>query len=168
VRDATVRLVFTLSSTKSWPIEARFDCQLHFRQIGSKPEVVKARQVIFEFLEPILVVIANLKFGESHFYASAPKGEGAMTVSASDGPQSNDPGRPKAKDTWDKVDVIGKLLGAIAIPVGIAVLGAFANFVLQDRASREKTNEIAIAILQSKDQNIPELNRAVATALACS
>jgi hypothetical protein len=63
----------------------------------------------------------------------------------------------KPKDGWDKADIVGKLLGAIAIPIGVAVVGVSANIILQDRAAKQKTDEIAITILQSKDPGIPAL-----------
>jgi hypothetical protein len=46
--------------------------------------------------------------------------------------------QPKPKDAWDKADVIGKLLGSILIPFGIAAVGYFVNITLQDRAAKQK------------------------------
>jgi lysozyme len=65
--------------------------------------------------------------------------------------------RPKPKDVWDKADILGRLLGSILIPVGLAVAGFYVNSALQDRQAKEKTAEIAVTILQSKDNSMPEL-----------
>jgi hypothetical protein len=64
---------------------------------------------------------------------------------------------PKPKDRWDKTDIVGKLLGSILIPIGLAIAGYFVNGALQDRASKQKTAEIAITILQSKEATSPAL-----------
>lgn len=65
--------------------------------------------------------------------------------------------QPKPKDAWDKADILGKLLGSILIPVGLAATGYYVNAALQDRAAKEKTAEIAVTVLQSSDTSIPEL-----------
>ncbi len=78
-------------------------------------------------------------------------------------PQSAD---AKHKDAWDKADIVGKLLGSILIPVGVAIAGIFVNLALQERTLKEnvalqeriakqKTAEIAVTVLQSKDTTIP-------------
>jgi hypothetical protein len=67
--------------------------------------------------------------------------------------------RPKPKDIWDKIDVIGKLLGSILIPIAVTAAGFFVNLALQDRAAKQKTAEIAITVLQSKDTSTPELRK---------
>lgn len=64
---------------------------------------------------------------------------------------------PKPKDAWDRADIIGKLLGSILIPVTLALAGYFVNAALQDRAAKQKTLEIAVSVLQSKDTTTPEL-----------
>jgi hypothetical protein len=64
---------------------------------------------------------------------------------------------PKTKDAWDKIDIIGKLLGSILIPVGLAAAGFFVNSAFQERASKQKTEEIVITVLQSKDTTTPAL-----------
>jgi hypothetical protein len=63
----------------------------------------------------------------------------------------------KPKDIWDKIDVIGKLLGTILIPFALVATGFFVNLTLQDRAAKEKTAEIAITVLQSNSTALPEL-----------
>jgi GH24 family phage-related lysozyme (muramidase) len=63
----------------------------------------------------------------------------------------------KAKDAWDRADIIGKLLGSILIPVTLAVVSYLVNMSLQERAAREKRLEIAISVLQSKDTGTPAL-----------
>jgi hypothetical protein len=64
----------------------------------------------------------------------------------------------KPKDIWDKVDVVGKLLGAILIPFALAAAGFYVNLTLQDRAAKEKTVEIAITVLQQSNSTaLPEL-----------
>jgi hypothetical protein len=52
-------------------------------------------------------------------------------------PQDIAPSSQKRKDGWDKADILGKLLGAIAIPVGLAVVGYWANAALQDRTAKD-------------------------------
>jgi hypothetical protein len=37
---------------------------------------------------------------------------------------------PKAKDAWEKIDIVGKLLGSIFIPIA----GFFVNSALHDKA----------------------------------
>jgi lysozyme len=64
---------------------------------------------------------------------------------------------PKLKDLWDKIDIVGRLLGSILIPVGLAVTGYLVNSALAERQAKEKTAEIAVSILQSKDSSTPEL-----------
>ena len=74
--------------------------------------------------------------------------------------------QPKSKDAWDKADIIGKLLGSILIPVGVAAVGIFINLAIQERteaqkrdeissAAKLKTEEIAITVLQSKETPLP-------------
>lgn len=85
----------------------------------------------------------------------------------------------KPKDGWEKVDIIGKLLGSIAIPLAVVGVGYFANIALQDRTDRnnqalqertndsnkalqelarqQKLNEYAITILQSTSLGVPGL-----------
>jgi hypothetical protein len=67
------------------------------------------------------------------------------------------PEQPKPKDVWDKVDIIGKLLGSILIPFGIAAVGYFVNLTLQERAAEQKAAEIAITVLQSANTSTPKL-----------
>jgi lysozyme len=68
-----------------------------------------------------------------------------------------DTAEPRKRDIWDKADIIGKLTGSILIPVVVASTGIYVNAALQERASKQKTFEIAITILQSKDSSIPQL-----------
>jgi hypothetical protein len=65
--------------------------------------------------------------------------------------------KPKPKDNWDKADILGKLLGSILIPTGLAVAGFLVNSAFQDRAAKQKTEEIALTVLQSKDTPLPAL-----------
>jgi hypothetical protein len=58
---------------------------------------------------------------------------------------------PNVKDVWDKVDIIGKVLGSVLIPLALAGTGFFVNLALQDRAAKEKKFETAITVLQSKN-----------------
>jgi GH24 family phage-related lysozyme (muramidase) len=60
------------------------------------------------------------------------------------------------RDWWDKADIIGKLLGSILIPIGLAAAGFLVNSALQDRSAKLKTEEIAITVLQSNNST-PEL-----------
>lgn len=65
---------------------------------------------------------------------------------------------PKPKDRWDKVDILGKILGSILIPGVIAVATYYLNAALQDRATKQKQVETAITILQSpKSDDLPAL-----------
>jgi Trypsin len=65
--------------------------------------------------------------------------------------------RSKPRDSWDKADIIGKLLGAILIPIALAIAGFAVNIALQNRSAQQKTAEIAVTILQSKDAGTPAL-----------
>jgi hypothetical protein len=66
----------------------------------------------------------------------------------------------KPKDVWDKIDVIGKLIGSILVPVAVAVVGLLINTGLQSRSDAEKTFEIAVQVLQSeKSTRQPDLYR---------
>ncbi|MGM4910411.1 lysozyme [Rhizobium sp. 768_B6_N1_8] len=62
-----------------------------------------------------------------------------------------------SKDIWDKIDILGKLLGSILIPLTVAIAGFYVNTALQDRSAKQKTAEIAISILQSDNPATPEL-----------
>jgi hypothetical protein len=68
-------------------------------------------------------------------------------------------GTPTPKDIWDKADVIGKLLGAILIPIAVAAVGFFVNAALQNRETQEKGFETAVTVLQSSSSVTPELRK---------
>jgi hypothetical protein len=71
-----------------------------------------------------------------------------------------DKGGPKVKDRWDKADVIGKIVGALFMPVVILLAGYLVNLSLQKRADQQKTIELTITILQSdKSDKTPELKK---------
>src|SRR6266852_2461493 len=90
--------------------------------------------------------------------ATTDSSQSERDVSGLSGPKATDASeRPKSKDIWDKIDVVGKLLGSILIPIGIAIAGFAVNIALQDRAAKQKTSEIAVTILQSRDPATPEL-----------
>jgi hypothetical protein len=61
----------------------------------------------------------------------------------------------KPKDRWDKVDIVGKLLGAILIPGIIAIATYYFNEALQDRDTSRKQVDTAVTILESsKSDNL--------------
>ena len=68
---------------------------------------------------------------------------------------------PKAKDVWDKVDIVGKTLGAILIPLMLAASSWYISEKAEQRTDAQhdsetksaatlKTEEFAITVLQSK------------------
>lgn len=67
------------------------------------------------------------------------------------------PNKPKPKDRWDKADIVGRLLTSTLIPVGLGIGGFYVSVALQDRAAKQKTAEIAVAVLQSNNKSTPEL-----------
>jgi len=68
--------------------------------------------------------------------------------------------KPSSKDSWDKADVIGKMVGSLFIPVVVLLAGYWVNIALQKRADQQKTVELAISILQSdKSDKTPELKK---------
>lgn len=68
--------------------------------------------------------------------------------------------KPSSKDSWDKADVIGKIVGSLFVPVVLLVAGYWVNIALQKRADQQKTVELAISILQSdKTDKTPELKK---------
>ena len=76
------------------------------------------------------------------------------------------PEQPKPKDVWDKVDIVGKLLGSILIPFGIAAVGYFVNLTLQERAAEQKAAEIAITVLQSANSSNPAAERSSSSTIS--
>jgi hypothetical protein len=71
---------------------------------------------------------------------------------------STEPSKPK--DRWDKVDILGKLLGSILIPGILAVGTYYFNEALQDRATLQKQVETAVTILESStSDNLPILKQ---------
>jgi lysozyme len=89
------------------------------------------------------------------------RGRGFMQETALEPPAMPVPvnvaGAAKSKDTWDKIDILGKLLGSILIPLAVAIAGFYVNSTLQDRSAKQKTVEIAVGILQSNSTATPQL-----------
>jgi len=55
----------------------------------------------------------------------------------------------KAKDTWDKAEIVAKMLGAVLLPVITICVAYMLNASIQDRASRVRMVELAVEILKS-------------------
>ncbi len=55
----------------------------------------------------------------------------------------------KPKDTWDKAEIIAKMLGAVLLPVITICIAYMLNASIQDRAARVRLVELAVEILKS-------------------
>lgn len=63
----------------------------------------------------------------------------------------------KARDLWDKIDIIGKLLGSTLIPFALAFTGFLVSGYLQDRTAKQKAEEVAIDVLKAETVGTPLL-----------
>ena len=55
----------------------------------------------------------------------------------------------KTKDSWDKAEIVAKMLGAVLLPVITICIAYMLNASIQDRASRVRMVELAVEILKS-------------------
>lgn len=60
-----------------------------------------------------------------------------------------------AKDHWDKAEVIGKIAGAVLIPVVVGVTIAVLNVQSNTRTTAAQMTEIAVGILAENPQDDP-------------
>lgn len=65
--------------------------------------------------------------------------------------------QPATRDVWDKIDILGKLIGSILIPFALAFTGFLVSGYLQDRSAKQKTQEVAIEVLRSEAVGSPLL-----------
>lgn len=55
----------------------------------------------------------------------------------------------KSKDSWDKAEILAKILGAVLLPVITICIAYMLNASIQDRSSRVRMVELAVEILKS-------------------
>jgi hypothetical protein len=55
----------------------------------------------------------------------------------------------KSKDSWDKAEILAKILGAVLLPVITICIAYMLNASIQDRSSRVRMIELAVEILKS-------------------
>jgi uncharacterized protein (TIGR02594 family) len=67
--------------------------------------------------------------------------------------QATDKTLVKPKDVWDKLDILGKLVGSILVPGAIGLATYYLTAAVNDRAIVEKQVETAIKFLQSPSSN---------------
>jgi hypothetical protein len=55
----------------------------------------------------------------------------------------------KTKDSWDKAEVLAKILGAVLLPVVTICIAYLLNASIQERSARVRMVELAVEILKS-------------------
>lgn len=55
----------------------------------------------------------------------------------------------KPKDTWDKAEILSKILGGVLLPVITICIAYLLNASIQDRSARVRMVELAVEILKS-------------------
>jgi hypothetical protein len=55
----------------------------------------------------------------------------------------------KPKDSWDKAEILAKILGAVLLPVITICIAYLLNASIQDRSARVRMIELAVEILKS-------------------
>ncbi len=55
----------------------------------------------------------------------------------------------RQKDTWDKAEVLAKILGVVLLPVITICIAYLLNASIQDRSARVRMVELAVEILKS-------------------
>jgi hypothetical protein len=55
----------------------------------------------------------------------------------------------KPKDSWDKAEILAKILGAVLLPVVTICIAYMLNASIQDRSARVRMVELAVEILKS-------------------
>lgn len=72
------------------------------------------------------------------------------------------------KDRWDKVQILGSLVGAVAVPVVLLLLGHSLTRSMKEGETRTQYVELAIEILQQEPaatEELPELRQWALTTL---
>ena len=62
----------------------------------------------------------------------------------------------RPKDSWDKAEILAKILGAVLLPVVTICIAYMLNASIQDRSARVRMVELAVEILKSDPK--PETN----------
>src|SRR5690349_22032256 len=55
----------------------------------------------------------------------------------------------KTKDSWDKAEIVAKILGAVLLPVVTICIAYLLNASIQERSARVRMVELAVEILKS-------------------
>jgi hypothetical protein len=55
----------------------------------------------------------------------------------------------RPKDSWDKAEILAKILGAVLLPVITICIAYMLNASIQDRSARVRMIELAVEILKS-------------------
>ena|SRR5689334_10397114 len=64
----------------------------------------------------------------------------------------------KPKDSWDKAEILAKILGAVLLPVITICIAYLLNASIQDRSARVRMIELAVEILKSDPKSATNAN----------
>ncbi|MGH9427799.1 MAG: hypothetical protein ACRD2L_16040 [Terriglobia bacterium] len=64
----------------------------------------------------------------------------------------------KPKDSWDKAEILAKILGAVLLPVITICIAYMLNASIQDRSARVRMIELAVEILKSDPKASTNVN----------